>query len=62
VNDVDRHRVVALVGYPLCGDPAQLADGYRRSQDFVTDHANFDVSLITSTQTTLLEPIPRPRH
>ncbi|MCW2515226.1 MAG: hypothetical protein JWR11_4268 [Mycobacterium sp.] len=58
VNDVDGHRVIALVGYPPGSDPAQLAESYRRSPDFVADHAAFDVSLITSTQTKTLEPIP----
>jgi hypothetical protein len=57
-GDMDEHRVVALVGYPAGSDPARLADGYRQSPDFVSDHAHFDVSLIASTQTTPLEPIP----
>ncbi|MDF2584495.1 MAG: hypothetical protein K0R33_3138, partial [Mycobacterium sp.] len=30
---------------------------YRNSVDFVEDHALFDVSLITSTQTVRLDPI-----
>ena len=54
----DGHRVVALVSYPPCSDPATLAEAYRCSGDFETDHADFDISLITSAQTETLEPIP----
>jgi len=52
------HRVMALVGYRQGDDPSRLAEDYRDSADFVEDHANFDVSLIMSTQVTILEPIP----
>jgi hypothetical protein len=54
----DGHRVMALVGYRPGDDPSRLADDYRNSADFVTDHADFDVALITSTHVTVLEPIP----
>ena len=53
----DGHRVIALIGYPPGSDPAQLAEIYRGSSDFAEDHADFDVSLVTSAQTTTLEPI-----
>jgi hypothetical protein len=49
--------VFALIGYPPDSDPLQLAQSYRNSVDFVEDHALFDVSLITSTQTVRLDPI-----
>lgn len=52
------HRVIALVGYPPDSDPALLAETYRASADFASDHADFDVSLIISTQTATLEGIP----
>ena len=52
------HRVIALVGYPPGSDPARLAEIYESSADFVEDHADFDISLITSSQTGTLEPIP----
>lgn len=50
-------HVVALIGYPPDSDPLQLAESYYTSVDFVEDHALFDVSLITSTQTVRLDPI-----
>ncbi|MGB3351908.1 MAG: NIPSNAP domain-containing protein [Mycobacterium sp.] len=54
----DVHRVLALVGYPPGSDPVRLAESYRASVEFVEDHANFELSLINSAQTTTLEPIP----
>lgn len=54
----DVHRVLALVGYPPGSDPGLLAENYRASVEFVDDHANFELSLITSAQTITLEPIP----
>jgi hypothetical protein len=54
----DGDRVTALVGYPPGSDPATLAEAYRGSADFVADHADFDISLITSAHTEVLEPIP----
>lgn len=51
------HRVVALVGYLPDGDPAQLADTYRRSADFAADHADFDGSLITTESVMTLESV-----
>ncbi|CAN7447315.1 NIPSNAP family protein [Mycolicibacterium frederiksbergense] len=51
-------RVVALVGYRPGEDPRHLAESYRNSVDFVDDHANFDIELITSTHTVRLDPIP----
>lgn len=53
----EAHRVVALVGYPPADDPARLVETYRDSNDFAADHADFDVSLIISTDTATLEPI-----
>jgi hypothetical protein len=53
----DGFRVVALVGYRPGDDPAQLAASYASSTDFVTDHADFDVALIVSTEVCTLEPI-----
>ncbi|WP_111509622.1 hypothetical protein [Mycobacterium kyogaense] len=46
--DVDptRHRVLALIGYPLGTDPALAAERYRASADYVDDHAGFDMSLV----------------
>ena len=55
--DADGHRVLALVDYPPGSDPAALAERYRTSVDSVTDHANFDDSLITTRQTTHLKPV-----
>jgi hypothetical protein len=55
-SSIGRH-VFALIGYPHDSDPLQLAENYRTSVDFVEDHALFDVSLITSTQTVRLDPI-----
>lgn len=54
----DVHRVFALVGYPPGGDPVRLAESYRDSCEFKEDHADFDISLIASTHTERLEPIP----
>lgn len=54
----DVHRVLALVGYPPGADPVRLAETYRDSAEFTEDHANFEISLITSTQTTTLAPVP----
>ena len=54
----DGHRVIALIGYAPGNDPARLAESYRDSPDFDGDHADFDSSLITSTQTKTLVPIP----
>jgi hypothetical protein len=54
----DGHRVVALVGYRSGEDPAQLAATYGRSADFITDHADFDVALVVSTDVRILESIP----
>ncbi|BBY18639.1 NIPSNAP domain-containing protein [Mycolicibacterium litorale] len=54
----DGHRVVALVEYPPGANPARLADIYRHSVDFTEDHADFDMSLITSTHTVRLQSIP----
>ena len=54
----DGHRVIALVSYPPGSDPATLAEAYRASGDFMTDHADFDIALITSAQTKTLDPIP----
>ncbi|MDT5336723.1 MAG: hypothetical protein QOD90_2228 [Mycobacterium sp.] len=54
----DGFRVLALVGYRSGDDPARLAESYASSADFVTDHADFDVSLIVSTTVRVLEPIP----
>ncbi len=39
-------------------DPQNLAESYGNSVDFVDDHANFDVELISSTHTVRLNPIP----
>jgi hypothetical protein len=54
----DGDRVIALVSYPPGSVPATLAEAYRGSADFMADHADFDISLITSAQTETLEPIP----
>ena len=54
----DGFRVMALVGYRPGDDPARLGEVYAKSADFVTDHADFDVSLIVSTTVCVLEPIP----
>jgi hypothetical protein len=54
----DGHRVIALVGYPPGSNPARLAETYRGSIDFAEDHADFDISHITSTQAATLEAIP----
>jgi hypothetical protein len=51
------HRVIALVEYPQHADPSAIAEKYRASRDFAADHADFDASLIISTQCTPLEPI-----
>lgn len=51
-------RVVALIGYPPGSDPLELAQSYGASVDFDDDHADFDISLITSTHTIVLDPIP----
>ncbi|MEN4476345.1 NIPSNAP domain-containing protein [Mycolicibacterium cosmeticum] len=53
----DGHRVLALIGYRTGEDPHRLADAYRDSTDFVADHADFDVALITSVHTVTLEPV-----
>lgn len=53
-----KYQVIALVGYPPSNDPARSAEIYRASTDFAEDHADFDISLITSTQMTTLAPIP----
>ncbi|MDZ7886501.1 MAG: NIPSNAP family protein [Mycobacterium sp.] len=53
----DDRRVIALVGYRPGEDPLDLAESYRKSVDFVDDHANFDIALITSKHTVRLDPI-----
>lgn len=63
----DSHRVIALVEYPASRDPAEAAKRYRGSQDFVDDHADFDVRLITDEQTVRLQavaasPLPENLH
>jgi len=55
--DLDEHRVLALVGYPPGSDPAESVERYRASTDFGTDHSDFDDSLITTRQTTRLNPV-----
>jgi hypothetical protein len=49
--------VVVLIGYRPGDDPLHLAESYSNSVDFVDDHANFDIALITSTHTVRLDPI-----
>jgi hypothetical protein len=51
-------RVVAMVGYPPGGDAQRIIQSYRKSRDFIEDHADFDLSLITSVHVATLEPIP----
>lgn len=53
----DAHRVIALVHYPPGANPTRLADIYRLSVDFTSDHSDFDMSLVTSTHTSTLQPI-----
>src|SRR5271168_1607058 len=57
-TDPDGPRVIALIGYPPGADPALLAQTYRDSGEFATDHADFDVSCIIAEQTLTLEAIP----
>ncbi len=51
------NRVLALVEYPDDEDPVTTANKYRASQDFVDDHADFDVLLITDEQTVRLQAV-----
>jgi hypothetical protein len=52
------HRVIAMVGYPPGGDAQRIIESYQRSRDYIEDHANFDLTLITSVHVATLEPIP----
>jgi hypothetical protein len=49
--DADSNRVLALVEYPPDEDAGEAANRYRASQNFVDDHADFEVQLITDEQT-----------
>lgn len=51
------NRVIALVEYPHDENPSEAANRYRASQNFVDDHADFDVQLIKDEQTTRLYPV-----
>lgn len=53
----DSHRVIALVEYPHGEDPGEAADRYRAGQNFLDDHADFDVRLITDEQTVRLQAV-----
>ena len=53
----DARRVLALVEYPPDEDPREVADRYRRSPAFASDHAHFDTSLIASTETRRVDSV-----
>lgn len=53
----ESNRVIALVEYPRNEDPSEAANRYRASQNFVDDHADFDVQLITNEQTVRLQAV-----
>jgi hypothetical protein len=53
----DSNRVIALIEHPQDENSSQAANRYRASQDFVDDHADFDVRLITDEQTVRLQAV-----
>lgn len=53
------NRVMALVEYPPDEDAEEAANRYRASKNFVDDHADFDVHLITDEQTIQLDAVQR---
>ena len=52
------NRLVALIRYPPCADPEQLARHTMASPEFAADMAGFDVDEISDVESVLLDPTP----